>query len=201
MNFIVGLFSIAAGFIVLVNFNIAEWVLILLLGIGLFTNGIMLFLRGMIDIQLSKGLRGVYIISGIITIPLGLIVFVVPRTIALGSLVIMLAAGSLAYGFYGILIGISYRLLPTWERILLVILGISLLPLAGVAIFYPGAGLVILFYLLAAMFLIKGFDRIIMGISGFKYFETIPETTIENETLIIKDDITETEEEQSQTSS
>lgn len=201
MNFIVGLFSIAAGFIVLVNFNIAEWVLILLLGIGLFTNGSMLFLRGMIDDQLSKGLRGVYIIGGIITIPLGLIAFVVPRTIALETLVIMLAAGSLAYGFYGIIIGISYRLLPTWERVLLVILGVSLLPLAGVAIFYPGAGLVVLFYLLAAMFLIKGFDRIVMGISGFKYFETVPETIIEDETLIIKDDISETEESQSQTSS
>ncbi|HVP15997.1 MAG TPA: DUF308 domain-containing protein [candidate division Zixibacteria bacterium] len=164
LEILTGLLAIVMGVLVLVYPDWAMSTLIALLSIGLFFVGI----RSISLVgygSLSRGLRALSVISGIIDLILAVVVLVVPGY-GLLTLLILVSVGLLMYGFGRIFLASELKTPFGWQRGMMVAVGVLDIILSIVVLLLPGYALATLVVVLSVALLVSGVEMIISGATG-----------------------------------
>lgn len=144
------------------GFGIAT--LVIMLSIGLIFAGIRaISLAGYSG--LSKGLRVVSVIAGIISLILALMVLLFVGYGVL-TLLIFVSYGLIVYGFSRIFLGYTLKKTASWFRGLMVAVGVLDIILSVVVLALPGLALLTLAVILALVMLVSGAESIVSGAVG-----------------------------------
>jgi len=170
---VTGIFAMLTGILVLVfpGFGIAT--LVILLSIGLIFAGI----RSLSVVglgRLSKGLRALGAVAGILSLVLAMVVTLFPGIAAL-TLVLLLSWGLLLYGFSRTLLAYSLKATSGWLRGLIGAVGVLDVILSAAVIAIPGAALLTLAFLLSLVLLVSGTEILISGAVGRTWLGNIVE--------------------------
>ena len=140
--------------------------LVILLSIGLIFAGIRsISLVGYSG--LSKGLRAVSAIAGIISVILALMVVVFVGYGVL-TLLILVSYGLIVYGFGRIFLAYKFKETAGWFRGLIAVVGILDIILSVVVLALPGLALLTLAVILALVMLVSGAESLVSGALGRK---------------------------------
>ena len=159
-----GLLSIMFGVLVLVYPGWGVSTLVVLLSIGLFFVGIRsISLVGFSS--LSRGLRAVSGIAGIISLILALLVVLLPGYGVL-TLLIFVSLGFMAYGLSRIFIAYELRTMVGWIRGMIAAVGVVDVILSFLVLALPGLALLALAVILSVVLLVSGAEMIFTGAIG-----------------------------------
>jgi uncharacterized membrane protein HdeD (DUF308 family) len=159
---IFGLVAIAASIFVLAVPGIALLTLVFLLSFSLVSVGLSRLARGISLRSLSKGHRVLDILAGLLGIAIGMIVFLFPL-LGIGTLVFMLAFGTMIYGIVSVAIGASVSRLTRGVRVLVVLTGILATVLSVIVFVSPAAAILTLVFLLSVSFMVNGIESIVLA--------------------------------------
>jgi uncharacterized membrane protein HdeD (DUF308 family) len=165
LDVIFGLIAVLLSVTVLVYPGLAILTLILILSLALLVLGIARISKGIFEKYLSDGFRAFNIIMGSLVLILGITVVVFPD-FGTSLLITLLSVGLLFNGIGRIIIGGFVKVLPSWLRSLLVIIGLLTVVFSIAVLLLPNLGAVTLAYIVAISFLVNGIARIIEGING-----------------------------------
>jgi len=159
---IFGLVAIAASIFVLAVPGIALITLVFLLSFSLLFVGLSRIARGISLSALSKGHRVLDVLAGLLGIAIGIIVFLFPL-LGLGTLVFMLAFGTMIYGIVSVAIGASASRLTKGVRALVVLIGILAIILSVIVLASPAVAVLTLIFLLSVSFMVNGIESIVLA--------------------------------------
>jgi uncharacterized membrane protein HdeD (DUF308 family) len=159
---IFGLVTIAASIFVLAVPGIALLTLVFLLSISLLFVGLSRLARGISLRPLSKGHRVLDVLAGLLGIAIGMIVFLFPL-LGIGTLVFMLAFGTMMYGIASVAIGASVSRLTRGVRVLVVLAGILAIILSAIVLISPAVAILTLVFLLSVSFMVNGIESIVLA--------------------------------------
>ena len=152
------------GFLVLAFPGYGVATLVLLLSIGLIFAGIRsISLVG--HGRLSKGLRAISAMAGIISLILAFIVVLFPGYGAL-TLIVFLSYGLIAYGLSRIYLSYTLKATYGWIRGLIVAVGVLDVILSAVVLALPGVALLTLTLILSLVLLVSGAEMLVSGAVG-----------------------------------
>jgi uncharacterized membrane protein HdeD (DUF308 family) len=161
---VTGLLSMVLGVLVLVFPDWGVSTLVVMLSFGLMFAGFRsISLVGYSDV--SRGVRAVSVISGIITLIVALLVFAFPSFGVL-TLIILVSSGLLVYGVGRVFL--AYKLTGTigWLRGMIAAVGVIDIILSIVVLVLPSLALQILAVILALVLLVSGAEMIVSGVIG-----------------------------------
>jgi uncharacterized membrane protein HdeD (DUF308 family) len=161
---VTGLLSIVMGVLVLVFPDWGVSTLVVLLSFGLMFAGFRsISLVGYTDV--SRGVRAVSVISGIISLIVALLVFVFPNFGVL-TLILFVSSGLLMYGVGRVFL--AYKLTGTigWLRGMIAAIGVIDIILSIVVLVLPSLALLTLAVILALVLLVSGAEMIVSGVIG-----------------------------------
>ena len=164
LEIVTGLLAILFGVIVFAFPGLGVATLVVVLSIGLIFAGI----RSISIVgfsRLSKGLRIVSAIAGIVSLILAIIVTLFPGYGAL-TLMILLAYGLIVYGFSRIFLAYTLKSADGWLRGVIAAVGVLDVILSFVVIALPGLGLLTLTVILSLVLLVSGAEILISGATG-----------------------------------
>lgn len=159
---IFGLVAIAASIFVLAVPGIALLTLVFLLSFSLLFVGLSRLARGISLSKLSRGHRVLDILAGLLGIAIGIIVFLFPL-LGIGTLVFMLAFGTMIYGIVSVAIGASARGLTRGLRALVSLSGFLAMILSLIVLARPAVAILTLIFLLSVSFMINGIESIVLA--------------------------------------
>ena len=159
---IFGLVAIAASIFVLAVPGIALITLVFLLCFSLLFVGVSRIARGISLSALSKGHRVLDVVAGLLGIAIGIIVFLFPL-LGLGTLVFMLAFGTMIYGIVSVAIGASLSRLTKGVRALVLLAGILAVILSVIVLVSPAVAILTLIFLLSVSFMVNGIESIVLA--------------------------------------
>ncbi len=170
-NLLFGVILVILSGYIIINVGIALLSILLLFIIILLVSGIIRIINGIFDQHLSKKIRIVNLIIGILVIGLGIVVWNYPL-FGVEILIYLLAFGLILQGVARITVGGADTYLVGWFRAFLIILGVISILLASLVILAPVLGEIMLVFLLSWGFLISGIGRIATGFSGYMLIES-----------------------------
>lgn len=159
---IFGLVAIAASIFVLAVPGIALLTLTFLLSFSLLFIGLSRLARGISLSALGRGQRALDIIAGLIGIAIGIIVFIFP-SLGLGTLVFMLAFGTMIYGIVSVAFGASAGRLTRGVRALVLLSGFLAMILSVIVLVRPAVAILTLIFLLSVSFMVNGIESIVLA--------------------------------------
>ena len=159
---IFGLVAIAASIFVLAVPGIALITLVFLLSFSLLFVGLSRIARGISLSALSKGHRVLDVLAGLLGIAIGIIVFLFPL-LGLGTLVFMLAFGTMIYGIVSVAIGASLSRLTKGVRALVLLTGVLAIILSVIVLASPAVAVLTLIFLLSVSFMVNGIESIVLA--------------------------------------
>jgi uncharacterized membrane protein HdeD (DUF308 family) len=159
---IFGLVAIAASIFVLAVPGIALLTLVFLLSFSLLFVGLSRLARGISLSKLSRGHRVLDILAGLLGIAIGIIVFLFPL-LGIGTLVFMLAFGTMIYGIVSVAIGASVTRLARGLRALVSLSGFLAMILSLIVLARPAVAILTLIFLLSVSFMISGVESIVLA--------------------------------------
>lgn len=171
LNVFFGLFLILISGYIIVNAEATIVTLLIFFIFLLLLSGLIRILNGIFDNHLTKKIRLVNFVLGLLLIGLGIIIWYIPD-IGVDILIYLLAFGLMLQGISRIAVGGADSLLANWFRILLILLGVISIVLSSLVILLPDLGLAVLILLLSYGFLISGIGRIATGFSGWALVES-----------------------------
>ena len=161
---VTGLLSMLLGVLVLLFPGWGVSTLVVLLSIGLIFAGI----RSISLIgygRLSKGLRVMSVIAGIVSLILALLVLILPG-FAILTLLILVSLGMMVYGFGRIFLAYTRSTMVSWLRGMMVAVGVVDVILSVVVLVLPGLSLLAFAVILALVLLVSGAEMVISGAIG-----------------------------------
>lgn len=164
LEVVTGLLSMLLGVLVLAFPGWGVATLVILLSIGLFFAGIRAISLVGISV-LSRGLRVVSTIAGIISLILALLVVLFPGYGVL-TLMIIVSWGLLVYGFSRIFLASTLRKRAGWLRGMMVAVGVVDIILSVVVLVLPGLALLTFALILSVVLLVSGAEMIVSGAIG-----------------------------------
>lgn len=159
---IFGLVAIAASIFVLAVPGIALLTLVFLLSFSFLFVGLSRLARGISLSKLGRGHRVLDVIAGLVGIAIGMIVFLFPL-LGIGTLVFMLAFGTMIYGIVSVAIGASVSRLARGLRALVLLSGFLAMILSFIVLIRPGVAILTLIFLLSVSFMINGIESIVLA--------------------------------------
>ena len=165
-NIVIGGILAVFAFIVLLAFNLAEDILILLLGITMLLIGITRIVSGIAENQLSNNMRLMNVAIGVILIPISLTVIALPG-ITFNILIIILAVGVFSLGLVSFVRGLGDKKSKIWFRTFLVIYGLILTAFSIVLIIFNDIGHQTLIIVIASALLFIAIRRVAEGAVGY----------------------------------
>lgn len=159
---IFGLMAIAASLLVLAVPGIALLTLVFILSFSLVFVGLSRVARGISLKALSRGHRVLDVIVGLLGIAIGMVVFLFPL-LGIGTLVFMLAFGTIFYGIVSVAIGASVTGLTRGVRALVLLTGVLAIILSVVVLVNPAAAMLTLVLLLSVSFMVNGIESIVLA--------------------------------------
>jgi len=157
-----GLVAIAASIFVLAVPGIALITLVFLLFFSLLFVGLSRIARGISLSALSRGHRVLDVVAGLLGIVIGIIVFLFPL-LGIGTLVFMLAFGTMIYGIVSVAIGASLSRLTKGVRALVLLAGILAILLSVIVFVSPAVAILTLIFLLSVSFMVNGIESIVLA--------------------------------------
>ena len=157
-----GLVAIAASIFVLAVPGIALITLVFLLSFSLLFVGLSRIARGISLSALSRGHRVLDVVAGLLGIVIGIIVFLFPL-LGIGTLVFMLAFGTMIYGIVSVAIGASLSRLTKGVRALVLVAGILAILLSVIVFVSPAVAILTLIFLLSVSFMVNGIESIVLA--------------------------------------
>lgn len=157
-----GLIAIATSIFVLAVPRIALLTLVFLLSVSLLFVGLSRIARGISLRPLSKGHRVLDILAGLLGIAIGMIVFLFPL-LGIGTLVFMLAFGTMMYGIVSVAVGASVSRLTRGVRMLVVLAGILAIVLSGIVLVSAAVAILTLVFLLSVSLMVNGIESIVLA--------------------------------------
>ena len=157
-----GLVAIAASIFVLAVPGIALITLVFLLSFSLVFVGLSRIARGISLSALSRGHRVLDVVAGLLGIVIGIIVFLFPL-LGIGTLVFMLAFGTMIYGIVSVAIGASLSRLTKGVRALVLLAGILAILLSVIVFVSPAVAILTLIFLLSVSFMVNGIESIVLA--------------------------------------
>jgi len=164
LEIVTGLLTIVLGVLVFVFPGWGVATLVLLLSIGLFFIGIR-SISLLVYSNLSKSLRVVSAISGILSLILAVLVVLFPGYGALG-LLILVSCGLIVYGSGRIFLAYALKETIGWLRPMGVAVGVVDIILSVFVLVLPGLALTTFAVLLAVVLLLSGAEMIVSGAIG-----------------------------------
>jgi uncharacterized membrane protein HdeD (DUF308 family) len=165
LNIITGLIAIILGIVVLLIPSAAVETLVFLLYIALMVTGLGRILIGALADFLSRGLRAVSVIAGLIAIVAAILALAHPN-FGVAVLVSLFGATLLIVGLGRIIIGAMAKILPNWVRAMMIIGGFLTIALSVAVLIFPGVALLTLVFLLSFALVWNGIDAVISGATG-----------------------------------
>lgn len=163
LEVVTGLLSMVLGVLVLVFPDWGVSTLVVLLSIGLIFAGFRsISLVGYSS--LSKALRAVSVIAGIISLIFAFLVLIFPG-IAILTLLILVSVGLIVYGFGRIYIASTLKTVG-WIRGMIAAVGVIDIILSIIVIILPSLALLTLAVILALALLVSGAEMIVSGAIG-----------------------------------
>lgn len=159
---IFGLVAIAASIFVLAVPGIALLTLVIMLSVSLLFVGLSRVARGISLSALSRGHRVLDVVAGLLGIVIGIIVFLFPL-LGIGTLVFMLAFGTIIYGIVSVAIGASLSRLTKGVRALVLLTGILAIILSVIVLVSPAVAILTLIFLLSVSFMVNGIESIVLA--------------------------------------
>jgi uncharacterized membrane protein HdeD (DUF308 family) len=159
-----GLLSVVLGVLVLVFPGWGVSALVVLLSFGLIFAGV----RSISLVgygSLATGLRVVSVITGILSLIFALLVLIFP-SFAVLTLLILVSAGLVAYGFGRIFLAYALRNAASWLRGMIVAVGVVDIILSILVLVLPGLALLTLAVILAVVLIVSGVEMIVSGAVG-----------------------------------
>ena len=157
-----GLVAIAASIFVLAVPGIALITLVFLLSFSLLFVGLSRIARGISLSALSRDHRVLDVVAGLLGIVIGIIVFLFPL-LGIGTLVFMLAFGTMIYGIVSVAIGASLSRLTKGVRALVLLAGILAILLSVIVFVSPAVAILTLIFLLSVSFMVNGIESIVLA--------------------------------------
>lgn len=167
LDIVFGLIAIILSVVVLVYQDLAILTMIFVLSIVLLVVGIARIFGGIFAKYLSDGMRAVNVGIGILALVLGAIALLY-TDLATQVLIYILSFALLLNGIARLVIGGFARLLPSWLRGLLTVVGLLTIILSVVVFVSPAFGELTLVLILSITFLLNGIARIVSGITGIR---------------------------------
>jgi len=167
-----GLLVLALAVIVLLDQQAAIQTLVIVIATGLIIGGLTRIALGLNTVLFAPTIRALNVAGGIIAIVLGGVVLVF-SSLAIATLIILLALGLLFAGALEIGIGVA-RHPPTWLRALIVTVGALTVLLSILVILDPVLGTLLLASILALILVLVGVRHIIHGITGHHPVRVVP---------------------------
>lgn len=172
-----GLSSVVFGILVLAFPGLSVATLVVLLSIGLIFVGIRsISLVG--HSHLSKGLRGLSAVAGVVSVIFALEVLIFPGYGAL-TLIVFLSYGLVVYGFSRIYLAYAAKTTPGWLKALGATVGVLDVILSVVVLALPGLALLTLTVLLSLALLITGAEIFVSGAVGRTWLGNLVKDTSE----------------------
>lgn len=164
LEVVTGLLALVFGIIVLLFPSWGVATLVALLSIGLFFVGIRsISLVGYN--RVSKDLRALSAIAGIISLMLALLVLVFPGWAVL-TLLLLVSFGLMVYGVGRIFIAYALKDTVGWLRGAIAAVGVVNIILSGAVVILPGVALLTLAIILSVLLLVSGAEMIVSGAIG-----------------------------------
>lgn len=166
-DIITGLVSLFVGSWIFLDPSLAQLTILFLLAFALILIGFSRIVKVATtsDEVMKRASRVFNTVAGVVSIIGATYVFVYPLLAILLSIMI-LAISLLVGGIARLFIGATETDLPSWSRVLLVLVGLLTIGLSILTIAFPGYGFVVLILYIALTFIINGFTRLISGITG-----------------------------------
>ncbi|HVQ00340.1 MAG TPA: DUF308 domain-containing protein [Candidatus Thermoplasmatota archaeon] len=178
LEIIVGLMAIISSVIILFDPTLGIATLVFILSVGLIFLGIRsLFLAG--HKGLSKGLRAMSAVSGILSLILAFLVIILPDY-GVSTLLIFVSFGLLIYGIDLLSLAYGLKKALRWVKWFMATVGIIDVILSLVVLLLPGLALLTLAIVLAVVLLISGVEAIISGAVGRTWLGDLVETVKKN---------------------
>ncbi len=167
LDIVLGLIAVILSIVVLVYQELAILTMIFVLSIALLILGIARIFGGIFAKYLSDGMRAVKVGIGILALVLGAIAFLY-TDLTTQVLIYILSFALLLNGIARLVIGGFARLLLSWLRGLLTVVGLLTTILSVVVFVSPAFGELTLVLILSITFLLNGIARIASGITGIR---------------------------------
>lgn len=166
-NIIIGVVLAIFSFVVLLAFNLAEDILILLLGITMLLIGVTRIISGIAETQLSNNMRLLNAAIGILLIPLSLTIIALPG-ITFNILIIIMAVGIFSLGIISFVRGLGDKTSKVWFRTILAIYGVILVAFSIFLFIFNEIAHQTLIITIASALLIISIRRIAEGAVGYQ---------------------------------
>ena len=168
-----GLLSMALGVLVLIFPSWGISTLVILLSFGIFFSAIRsISLVGYSD--LSKGLRAISVIAGIISLIFAALVLVFPG-FAILTLLFLVSTALLVYGVGRIFLAYTLKTTASWIKGMMVAVGIVNVILSLAVFVLPGLAVLTVTVIIALAVLISGAEMIVSGAIGRTWFGDLVE--------------------------
>lgn len=171
-----GLLVLALAVIVLLDQQAAIQTLVVVIAAGLIIGGLTRIALGLNTALFPSTIRALNLAGGIIAIVLGGVVLVL-SSLAVATLIILLALGLLFAGALEIGIGVA-RHRPTWLRVLIATVGALTVVLSILVILDPALGTLFLASILALILVLVGARHIVHGITGHHPVRVVPVSAV-----------------------
>jgi uncharacterized membrane protein HdeD (DUF308 family) len=163
LNVTVGAIAIILSAVILIFPGLAIATLVVILSVTLLLIGISSVTFGIACDYLSKGLRVLVIITGILSIALSTLAIVYPG-LATVTLIYLLAFAMISHGISRVCIAGMIDILPNALRVLIGINGLLTVVFAAIIFLFPALGAATLVVLLSLAYMINGIENIVLGI-------------------------------------
>ncbi len=161
---VTGLLSVVFGVLVFIFPDWGVSTLVILLSLGLIFAGF----RSISLVGLSSiptGLRAVSVIAGILSLIFALMVLIFPG-FAILTLLILVSAGLIIYGFGRIFVAYTLKTTAGWLRVIIAAVGVVDIILSVLVPVLPGLALLTLAVILALALIVSGAEMIVSGAVG-----------------------------------
>ena len=166
-NAILGSITIIVAFIVILLPSLAISTLILIVALGLLLLGLARILRAAFREEISSFFRFLNVIAGLLILVLALVVLLF-QTLFVLTLIWILAIALVVLGIVRVFVGLIDKELPTWLRILVIVVGLITIVLSFLIFLQPSLGELTLVIFIAWTLLTNGITRIAKAIVGVK---------------------------------
>lgn len=165
-NLMIGAIYVILAFYVAINPNVAVESLILVLGVVLIISGMLRIFNSFYDKDIGGTSRVIRLLLGLTGMFIGMSVIVIPD-LGLNVLVTLLSIGLMIQGLTRVYNGATRGPLPNWLQLLLIIIGVLTIALSIYVLINIDLAVLTLVLYLSYGFLLNGFGRILMAITGY----------------------------------
>ena len=162
LRVVFGFVSFVASISVLILPGAALLTLLLLLSFSMLFVGLSKLARGVSLAALSRRHRAIDLITGLLGIAIGIIVFLLP-VLGIGTLIFLLAFGTMFYGIASVIIGASAKRLTKGLRVLALVSGLLAIILSLIVMATPAVAILSLVFLLSVSFMVGGVESIVLA--------------------------------------